>query len=415
MTISPWKHDFPIFSVNAHPNLCYFDSASVSLNPKHVADAIYHYQCFFIANNVKQYDAWHQSDDKVYRQGQEKVKHFINATDNAQLTFSTGNNASLVFVVQQLQASHLKDKNNLVVDSEIYREHLSLWQQIAKVYDLSLRVIPLGVNGVVEINEFEARVDSETLLAVVNMTSSYTGLDNDVVALTSVTHDYGAQLLVDCSQAVCMKYIDFSQLACDFLIFSANTMYGVDGCGVLIINSQQSLLQPNNIPNDIVDEKSVPAPALAYNNASIVGLVEAIDYLNDVTKSEHSAYIDCLAGYLFQQMQALPFIKPVVSWEKFELYDERGCVKQLPAILCFSVDNIDSDDVAALLSDSDVIAKVIAWPCAPQDTKLINKYIRVSLGLYNSFEDIDRLIQALEQVHHSVILTQWDNISQDVS
>jgi len=410
--ISPWKNDFPIFSINAHPNLCYFDSAATCLTPKHVAEAIYYYQCFAHANSHKSLYQLSANATELVEQAREKVANFTGAVNNEKVIFTASSTESINLVAASFVQERLSKRSNIIISASEHHANLLPWQALCQRTGASLRVAPTTPLGIIDVTALAKLIDSDTVLIAVNHVSNVLGAINPIKDITALAKQKSVPVLVDGAQGVRYGPVNFTELDCDFYVFSAHKLYGATGCGVLICKSDYieqmspfqlgaGIAQSVNYQETIYTKSALKFEPGSHNVAGIVGLVEAIDYLNDITWSEITAHIDALSAYLYEQLRDLPFIRPLIHLPNDELYDNKvSDVVQCPSIFSFTMADVSCQDVASFLDDSQIAVRAGKQCAEPLHQSLnIDASLRVSLGLYNGFDDIDRLVAGIKNLH----------------
>ena len=409
--ISPWKHDFPIFSINAHPNLCYLDSAATCLTPKHVAEAIYYYQCFSHANSHKSLYQLSANATELVKQAREKVANFVGAGIDESVVFTASSTESINLVAASFVQARLSKHSNIIIGAAEHHANLLPWQALCQRVGANLRVAPITSQGQIDVTALAKLIDSDTVLIAVSHVSNVLGVVNPIKSISAIAHQKNVPVLVDGAQGVRYGPVNFTNLDCDFYLFSAHKIYGATGCGVLVgKNKYLEQMSPFQLGAGIV--KSVNYAETIYTNgalkfepgshnvAGIVGLVEAIDYLNDITWSDVTAHINALSAYLFDQLHDLSYIKPLIFLPNNDFVSNNvSDVVQCPSIFSFTMSDIACHDIASFLDDSEIAVRAGRQCAEPLHHKLnIPASLRVSLGLYNGFEDIDRFIAGIKSL-----------------
>jgi cysteine desulfurase / selenocysteine lyase len=413
--ISPWKNDFPIFVPQAQPYLCYLDTAVTCLTPKHVAEAMFHYQCYSHANSHQGKYQLNSPDINKLEQAREKVATFIGAQQRQSIIFNTGttdgiNQVAYCFVEPLIKAAIKQGQQcNIVISAAEHHSNILAWQQLVKAYQVELRIAPLAIDGLIDLARLALLLDENTCILAFSHCSNVIGKMNLVEKICQLAKSKGIPTLIDGAQAVLRGNSNVAVIDCDFYVFSAHKMYGPTGCGVLYVKpevlsqmtpyqwgagmvkhldyKQSELLNP---PNSF--ESSPP------NMASIVGLVEAIDYLYDVSIKDINLYLDELAMYMHKSLNELAFYRPVVD-KKITLRRDK-----MPTLVSFQCQNISCQDVASLLTSENIVLSCGNHAAQPLHNALaLAETLRVSLGIYNGYADIDKLIASLSHCHQMMV------------
>jgi len=414
--VSPWKQDFPIFSSHAHPNLCYLDTAATCLTPKHVAEAIFHYHCFSHANSHKGLYKLSASVTEKVEYARGKVAEFLGAQSSDNIVFNSGTTEALNLIAYSflepilIEAQLRHESANIVISAAEHHANLLPWQRLSQQYNAELRIIPLANDGTIDFTKIPTLLDKNTCLLAFSHCSNVIGKFNAVDKICRMARSKNIPTVVDGAQAISRGGVNVTTLDCDFYVFSGHKVYGPTGCGVLYAKLEHyERMRPFQLGGgmiDVVDFKQsqfINGPLKfepgSHNVSSIVGLVEAIDYLNDITWSEINNYLDNLAMYLHKSLSELPYYQPLIKRLKSNVLVQKN--EKYPSLLSFQLANVHCHDVASLL-DNDNVAVRAGHHCAQPLHKMlgVNSTIRASLGIYNDFNDIDKLVAGLDHAHH---------------
>lgn len=415
-TLSPWKQDFPIFLSHAHPHLSYFDSAATCLTPKHVADAMFHYQCFSHANSHKGLYQLSATVTEKVEHARERIAQFIGASNGNNITFNHGTTDALNLVAYSyvepllIEAKQQGKQSNIIVSAAEHHANLLPWQRLAEQYQAELRIAPLDENGLIDIAALSNMLDRDTRVVAVTHCSNVLGNIQPVEQICRIARNKNVATVIDGAQAISHGGINVNAIGCDFYAFSAHKLYGPTGCGVLFVKDGLiEQMRPYQLGGGVINTVSyqesdyISGPLKlepgSHNVASIVGLVEAIDYLEDLSWSDINNYMENLASYLHKSLNELPFYRSLA------LNEATLINKTLPTLVSFQLDKVHSHDIASLL-DSENIAVRAGHHCAQplHKTLGVNSSVRVSLGLYNEFSDIDKLITSLATAHQMMAI-----------
>ncbi len=413
--VSPWKQDFPIFSSRAQPYLCYLDSAATCLSPKHVADAMYHYQCYSHANSHKGlYQLSAKVTEKV-ESAREKVAEFIGAQNGENISFNSGTTEAINLIAYSfvepllIDAKKKKQSSNMVISAAEHHANLLPWQRLAQQYQVELRIAPLAQDGTIDLANLASLLDSNTRLLAFTHCSNVIGKMNPADKICQLAKSKNIPTVIDGAQAIARGGVNVRSIGCDFYVFSGHKLYGPTGCGVLyaklgLYDQMRPYQLGGGIINgvDFVKSDFISGPLKfepgSHNVASIVGLVEAIDYLNDISWPEINKYLDNLALYLHKSLSELPYYRPLIK----SLDDPFVSIKpaKKTSLVSFQLANVHCHDVASLL-DNDNVAVRAGHHCAQPLHKAlgVSSTIRASLGLYNDFSDVDKLIAGLDHCY----------------
>jgi cysteine desulfurase/selenocysteine lyase len=397
--ISAIRHDFPILhqKVNGYP-LVYFDNAATTQKPKHVIDAISHYYKSDNANVHRGVHALSARATEKYEAVRENVARFIHAHHARECIFVRGTTEAINMVAQSYVAPRLQPGEEILITHMEHHSNIVPWQMVCKKTGAVLQVAPISLEGEILLDEFEKKLSSNTKFVAINYASNALGTINPVKKMIEMAHAYGALVLLDGAQATAHLPIDVEALGCDFYAFSGHKMYGPTGIGVLwgkehLLEEMLPYQGGGEMINYVSFETTEYAP-LPYkfeagtpNIAGVVGLGAAMDYLWSLDMDAIVAYEAHLLAYA---------TKALGSVKGFNLV---GTANDKVPIVSFVHGSIHAHDVATIL-DSQGIAIRSGHHCAMplMDFLQVAATNRVSLSFYNTEQEIDTCVNALQKV-----------------
>lgn len=409
---SPWKQDFPIFLANAHPHLCYLDSASTCLTPKHVADAMYHHQCYLHANNPRGLFQLNTYLTELLENARHKIADFIGATCHDEVIFTRGTTDALNLIAysylepQLIKAKQLEKPSNIVISAVEHEANILPWQRLAKQYGAEVRVVPINEYGEIDVVRFSSFLDEHTCLVAISHCSNVIGLINPVEQICRIARNKNIITVVDGAQAVSLGDVNVDKLACDFYTFSSHKVYGPTGCGVLFAKKHLiEAMRPYQVGARGYEfsafKKHEGSPCKfelnSVNLVGVVGLVEAIDYLTDISWSEVNQYLTNLSAYLQERLNLLPYLAPLCPPVTKNKHQKR--------IMSFSLQGVRCQDVAGLLDHEGIALSAGTHHAQSLHHWLgVESSVRISIGLYNDEADVDHLVSALESAHRMMVV-----------
>ncbi|MDC1256034.1 cysteine desulfurase, partial [bacterium] len=392
------------------------DSAATCLTPKHIADAMFHYQCFSHANSHKGLYQLSANVTEKVEHARTTVADFLGAEHANSIVFNSGTTEALNLVAYSFvepllikaKLDNNSDQKNIVISAAEHHANLLPWQRLAQQYQAELRVASIDESGQIDLLSLAGLLDHNTVVLAFTHCSNVLGQFNPASKICRLARSKNIATIIDGAQAVAHGPVNVKEIDCDFYAFSGHKLYGPTGCGVLYGKGDIfEQMRPYQLGGGMITSvdfnktnylsgplKFEPG---SHNVASIVGLVEAIDYLHYITWPEINKYIDNLSHYLFKSLAELNYFKPVIERKILESKFKKN---KRPSLYSFQIEGVHSHDVAGLL-DSENIAVRAGHHCAqPLHQALdINASIRVSLGIYNDYSDVDKLINGLSQAH----------------
>ncbi|MFD1849370.1 cysteine desulfurase [Oceanobacillus bengalensis] len=395
MDIKAIREMFPILDqeVNGNP-LVYLDSSATSQKPVSVIEAVNDY---YRHDNSNVHRGVHtlgtRATDK-YEGAREKVRKFINAGSTAEVIFTRGTTTSINYVAYGYARQKLKAGDEIVITPMEHHSNIIPWQQAAKATGATLRYIPLQADGTLAMEDVRSTITKNTKIVAVTHLSNVLGTINPVKEIAKVAHDNGAVIVVDGAQGAPHMKVDVEELDCDFYAFSGHKMCAPTGIGVLY--GKRVLLEdmePVEFGGEMIDFvnlydstwKELPwkfeggTPIIA----GAIGLGAAIDFLEDIGMDNILEHDKKLAAYALEQLRTIDGIT---------IYgpEERA------GLVTFNLDDVHPHDTATVL-DAEGIAVRAGHHCAQPLMKWLDvtATARASFYLYNTEEDIDKLVSGL--------------------
>ena len=400
-SIESIRADFPILQreVNGHP-LAYLDNAATSQKPLAVMEAMDDYYRLRNANVHRGVHTLSEEATALYEGARGRIARFINAPSSKQVIYTRNATEAINLVAYSWGLEALKPGDEVLITQMEHHANIVPWQLITQRTGATLRYLPIDDRGTLRLDLLSELLTERTKLFAFVAMSNVLGTINPVAELVARAHSVGALALVDGAQSVPHLPVDVQALNCDFLVFSGHKMCGPTGSGVLY--GRRELLEampPFMGGGDMIREvrlegsrwNTLPwkfeagTPAIAET----IGLGAAVDYLAGlgmdwVQQREHE-----LVAYALEQMnrvEGLRILGPAAP--------QRG------GALAFTLGEIHPHDIAAIL-DAEGIAVRAGHHCAQpiHDFYGIPASSRASVYFYNTFEEIDRLVAALDKVH----------------
>ncbi|MBJ6362168.1 cysteine desulfurase [Paenibacillus sp. GCM10012307] len=387
---------FPILrqEINGHP-LVYLDSAASSQKPQSVIETVKHYYEWDNANVHRGVHTLGSRATDAYEGSREKVARFINAANTEEIIFTRGSTTALNLVASSYARSVCQEGDEIVISKMEHHSNLIPWQQAAKATGATLKYIPLQPDGTIRLEDAEQTITSRTKVVSVVYASNVLGVINPIKEITAIAHRNGAVMVVDGAQSTPHLKVDVRDLDCDFYAFSGHKMCGPTGIGVLY--GKKALLEkmePIEFGGemiDFVDWQDSTWKDLPYKFeggtpiiAAAVGLGAAIDFLEDIGLDEIDRHEKQLAAYAYDRLSEINDVT---------IYGPReGRV----GLVTFNIGDIHPHDVATVLDTEGIAIRAGHHCCQPLMRWLeVSSTARASFYLYNTEEDVDRLVSSL--------------------
>ncbi|EAA2618744.1 cysteine desulfurase SufS [Salmonella enterica] len=394
------RADFPILQreVNGLP-LAYLDSAASAQKPNQVIDA----ESAFYRHG---YAAVHRGIHTLSAQATESMENvrkqasrFINARSAEELVFVRGTTEGINLVANSWGTENIRAGDNIIISEMEHHANIVPWQMLCERKGAELRVIPLHPDGTLRLETLAALFDDRTRLLAITHVSNVLGTENPLPDMIALARQHGAKVQVDGAQAVMHHAVDVQALDCDFYVFSGHKLYGPTGIGILYV--KEALLQempPWEGGGSMISTVSLTqgttwakAPwrfeAGTPNTGGIIGLGAAIDYVTSLGLDKIGDYEQMLMRYALEQLAQVPDIT---------LY---GPAQRL-GVIAFNLGKHHAYDVGSFLDNYGIAVRtghhcampLMAWYGVPA-------MCRASLAMYNTHEEVDRLVAGLTRIH----------------
>jgi cysteine desulfurase/selenocysteine lyase len=388
------KSGFPILK----NGLIYLDNSATTQKPAPVIEAIKEYYEQENANVHRGIYKLAQKATMQYEKAHEVVATFIGA-DFEEVIFTKGTTEGLNLLAYSL-GKNLQSGDEIVLSEMEHHSNLVPWQQIAKERKAVLKFIPITKDYRLDMDKARELINNRTKIISVTQMSNVLGTINPVKELAEMAHEAGALIIVDAAQSVPHMPIKVKELNCDFLVFSAHKMCGPTGIGVLY--GKKELLEkmnPFQYGGDMISEvrfedatwNELPwkFEAGTPNVGGAAGLMKAIEYLLDLGMENITAHGQELTKYGLEKLSEIAEVRIIGPIDN----------KTRGPVISFTVEGIHPHDLSEAL-DQENIAVRGGFHCAmPLFSKLgIDGSIRISFYVYNSIEDVARLVEAVKKI-----------------
>lgn len=396
MNTSEIRKLFPILhqEVNGHP-LVYLDSAATSQKPVSVIEAVKHYYEWDNANVHRGVHTLGSRATDAYEGAREKVAKFVNAASAQEIIFTRGTTTALNLVASSYARSVCGEGDEIVLTPMEHHSNLIPWQQAAKATGAVLKYIPLQPDGSIRLEDVEQTVTEKTKVVAITYVSNVLGVINPIKEIAAIAHRKGAKIVVDGAQSTPHLKIDVQELDCDFYTMSGHKMCAPTGIGALY--GKKALLEqmePIEFGGEMIDHvdlynstwKELPwkfeggTPIIA----GAVGLGAAIDFLESIGMDNIFRHEQQLTAYAIERMSTI---------EDLTIYGPRS---NRAGTVTFNLGDVHPHDVATVLDSEGVAVRAGHHCCQPLMRWLeVSATARASFYLYNTEEDIDRLVASL--------------------
>ncbi len=397
MDVQKIRKDFPILQreVNGHP-LVYFDNAATSQTPLQVIDVIADYYKKYNANIHRGVHSLSQEATDAYEAARQKIQKHFNAAHAHEIIFTSGTTHS-INIVSNGYEQLLGPGDELIVSALEHHSNIVPWQMLCEKSGAVLKVIPMNEGGVLLMKEYDKLLSEKTKLVFVNHVSNALGTVNPIAEIIEKAHAVGAEVLIDGAQSAPHIQADVQALGVDYYVTSAHKLCGPTGIGMLYGKaSALNRLPPYQGGGEMIAEVTFEKTTYAGlphkfeagtpNIAGGIAFGAALDYINAIGMTEIAQYEAELLAYATASLLKIPGVK---------IY---GVAPEKTAVISFNVEGIHPYDIGSIL-DKMGIAVRTGHHCAQpiMDYYQIPGTVRASLSFYNTYEEIDRMLEALKK------------------
>ena len=395
------RGDFPALHQSVHGRpLVYLDNAATSQKPQAVLDTLADYYARDNANVHRGIHELSRRATDAYEASRVKVAAWIGATDPSELVWTRGTTEAINLVATAWGLDHVGEGDEILISVMEHHSNIVPWQLLARRTGAKLRYLELDDQGRLILDDLDAVLTDRTKLVSVTHVSNALGTVNPVGEIAAAAHAVGARVFVDGAQGAVHAKVDVRDMGVDFYAFSGHKMCGPTGIGALW--ARRELLEemsPYQGGGEMIslvgrDESTWAAVPHKFeagtpNIAGAIGFGAAVDYLSAIGMDAVIEHERALLGYAMERVGAV---------EGIRIHGPRS-LDERSAVLSFSMDTAHPHDISTIL-DAQGVAVRAGHHCA----QLVMKHYgvpataRASFYLYNTTEDVDRLVDGLHEV-----------------
>ena len=392
------KEQFPILSkeVNNKP-LIYLDNASTTQKPASVIDEIQEYYECTNSNIHRGVHHLSQKATEEYEEARKKVQTFIGAKSSKEIVFVRGATEAVNLVANSYVNPLLSEGDNIIISHMEHHANIVPWQLIAKQKNIEIKVIPINEKGELVIKELDNLIDKQTRFISLNHVSNSLGTVNPVEKLIKKAHQNNIRIMIDGAQAVQHMKVNVTDLDVDFYCFSGHKMYGPTGIGILYGKKEiLDEMEPYQGGGDMI--KSVTFEKTIYNDVphifeagtpnivGAIGLGKAIDFIEDTTIEKIEEHEMNLLNYATKKISNIDGVKII------------GTSDNKASVISFVMDGIHPHDIGTIMDNLGIAIRAGHHCTQPvMDFYDIPATARASFAIYNTKEDVDKLIEGIEK------------------
>ena len=398
MNINEIKKDFPLLE---NRDIAYLDSGATTQKPKEVIEAIKKYYENSNANPHRGAYSLSIEATEQYENTRTKIAEFINARHREEIIFSKNATESLNLIAYSYGMNNLKKDDEVVISIMEHHSNLVPWQKITKATGSKLNYMYINENYEISDEEIESKITDKTKIVGITHISNVLGTINNVKKIIKYAHKKGAIVIVDASQSIPHMKIDVQELDADFLVFSGHKMLAPLGIGVLygkreILNNMTPFLMGGDMIEYVYEQETTFAPlpnkfeAGTQNVEGVIGLGAAIDYIKKIGYDKIQEKEKEVISYARQELSKLDYLALYLTPN----------AQNHSSVISFNIKGVHPHDVASILDSENVCVRSGNHCAQPLMRFLgIDSTCRASFYFYNSKEDVDRLVSALNKAY----------------
>lgn len=393
-----FRDDFPIFK---NRDIAYLDSGATAQKPQMVIDAIDNFYDKFNANPHRGAYTLSIEATAMYEDTRAKIAKFINARHAEEIIFSKNASESLNLLAYSYGLDNLKKGDDVVISIMEHHSNLVPWQFITQKTGSELKYMYINDEFELSKEEIESKITDNTKIVGITHVSNVLGTINNVKEIIKYAHKKGAIVIVDASQSIPHMKIDVQDLDADFLVFSGHKMFAPLGIGVLygkreLLNKMNPFLMGGDMIEYVHEQSTTFAPlpnkfeAGTQNVEGVVGLGAAIDYINSIGYDKIQEHDREIVDYAREKLLKLDYL---------DLYMTPNAENH-SAVISFNINGVHPHDVASILDSENVCVRSGNHCAQPLMRFLgIDSTCRASFYVYNTKDDIDRLVAGIEKAY----------------
>jgi len=389
------------FTLLENRRIAYLDSGATTQKPIQVIEAVEEFYKNYNANPHRGAYSLSMEATEIYENTRTKIAKFINAKHREEIIFSKNATESLNLIAYSYGLENLQKDDEIVISIMEHHSNLVPWQKVAKTTGAKLNYMYINEQYELSDEEIETKITDKTKIVGITHVSNVLGTINNIEKIIKYAHKKGAVVVVDASQSIPHMKIDVQALDADFLAFSGHKMLAPLGLGVLygkreILNDMTPFLMGGDMIEYVHEQTTTFAPlpnkfeAGTQNVEGVIGLGAAIDYIENIGYDKIHEIEAEIVDYAKQELAKLNFIKLYITPNS----------QNHSSVISFNIEGVHPHDVASILDNEGVCVRSGNHCAQPLMRFLgIDSTCRASFYFYNTKEDVDKLVDALQNAY----------------
>ncbi|MGN6249340.1 MAG: SufS family cysteine desulfurase [Ginsengibacter sp.] len=392
------RQSFPILEREVNNQLLvYLDNAATSQKPQAVIDALNYYYSNYNANIHRGIHTLAEEATAAYEATRATVKHFINAKSTDEIVFTRGTTEGVNLVAYTWGRKNISEGDEIIISGMEHHSNIVPWQILCNEKKAALKIIPVTDEGELHMNEYRNLLSEKTKLVSIVHVSNSLGTVNPVEQIIEQAHKVGALVFVDGAQSTVHLDIDVQKMDCDFFAFSGHKVYGPTGIGALfgkkkILEEMPVFMGGGEMIKEVTFEKTTfnelpyKYEAGTPNIADTIALKVALDFVTETKKNIIRNHENELLQYATERLSAIDGLRII------------GTAKNKVSLVSFVIKNIHPQDIGVLLDNQGIAVRTGHHCTQPLMKRFgIPGTVRASFAMYNTKEEVDRLVTALNK------------------
>jgi len=399
LDIEAIRREFPVLdqNINGRP-LVYFDNAATTQKPSSVINALTRYYEGYNANIHRGIHHLAEKATSAFEATRKSLQRFLNAAHVEEIIFTYGTTDGINLVAQTYGRRFLGEGDEIIISAMEHHSNIVPWQMLCEEKGCVLKVIPVDDRGDLILEEYEKLLTERTRFVSVVYVSNALGTINPVKTIIDKAHAVGAKVLIDGAQASSHLDIDVQALDCDFFALSAHKLYGPTGMGALygkqdILNVMPPFRGGGEMIKEVTFEKTTyndlpyKFEAGTPNIADVIATQNALEFMETLGKENIAAHENVLLDYATDALTSIEGLRII------------GTAKEKVSVVSFVIDGIHHQDTGVILDQQGIAVRTGHHCTQPLMRRFgLSGTTRASFAVYNTKDEIDRLVQGLHRV-----------------
>ena len=397
MNLNNIKNQFPIFSKKINgKSLVYLDSSNSSQKPINVLNKLDEFYRYEFSNVGRSIHSLAVKATNKFDETRVSIKNFINAKSKDEIIFTKNATEAINLVASTFGQQNINKGDEILITELEHHSNYVPWHYLRKIKGAVIKFAPINEDGDIEINKFEKLITPKTKIVGITHLSNVTGTIVPVKEIVEIAHKKNIPVLIDGCQSAPHIKIDVQDIDCDFYVMSAHKVYGPTGVGILYGKKKWLENLPpymggggmiSEVKKDKITYASLPEKyeAGTMPTAEVIAFNESIKFMNSIGIENLMNHEKELTNYALEKLKKINSVKLI------------GNPKNKAGVISFTIKGIHPHDIATILDEDGVAIRAGHHCCQILHEKLnLSATARVSLGIYNTKEDIDILCKAIE-------------------